>query len=802
MSMTDTTPPTEAQRYGRSQTPESPRPVHLPEPANIPVLLNQMDPVFNDTATYNIPADQSFSPYSNRNANEVSNEEHDAVQDFLRGAEAESALAQNPLAFVVTQAQHDVEQADVEQADAANAQNAQQEPLVPSSIGPIIADLVSSHAPSVPQNGPADTLSSSSPHAAASSATYGSTDELSKPSQACGSNPSTVPQSEDVKDAGVDYSSLLASLAKTMSKAAPAGTTITTFSATVTDTDEAASTQASASGLPPKPHTKPPLSQAGHSPHAHPDNVQLEEARAEPSASSPKAEVNEEIAVQQQTQAPAPSATVPTPTYTQVSRQLSSVPAPLDALLSSQNTGQAPEISNATERPWSPNTQVIYDQFLEDERKYVTEGIWDKFPYGSRLFVGNLPSEKVTKRDLFHIFHRHGRLAQISIKQAYGFVQYLESSSCTRALQAEQGVEIRGRKVHLEISKPQKNTRGAGASNNNSKQQNTRRRSRSPDRRGHGDRFGSRSSFNDTRDDPSWRREEARRSNSPRSYRSRDDYPPIHSPRDYLQASNGRPRSPSFSAYSSQSYPPQPYEEDAALPLPRRNPAEVPDVQVLILDNNVPQAFINWVEDGFRAKGLRVGTIWLSARLPLQAVVKRQILEGVQGVVKLIHHNQFTGKIPLQVFDRCAGASNVNFNEYVDLDVQVAADIVIHARQKERAQIFQAPQPLPPFGAPTGYARPPAPQTTAHQYSIPIPPPYQQQRSPQAPNPQQADIGGLLINIAAYQQQQAQAQTQMQMQTQTYSPTRSQAQLAHQQTPSGQPSSVQNIMEQLARYQR
>ena len=40
------------------------------------------------------------------------------------------------------------------------------------------------------------------------------------------------------------------------------------------------------------------------------------------------------------------------------------------------------------DRPWSPKTQSIYDAFLEDERRYVTEGIWDKFPVGSRLFVG------------------------------------------------------------------------------------------------------------------------------------------------------------------------------------------------------------------------------------------------------------------------------------------------------------------------------------------------------------------------------------------------------------------------------
>lgn len=61
--------------------------------------------------------------------------------------------------------------------------------------------------------------------------------------------------------------------------------------------------------------------------------------------------------------------------------------------------------------------------------------------------IGNLPTEKVTKRDLFHVFHKHGKLAQISIKQAYGFVQFLEAASCYAALAAEQGEIIRGRKI-------------------------------------------------------------------------------------------------------------------------------------------------------------------------------------------------------------------------------------------------------------------------------------------------------------------------------------------------------------------
>jgi hypothetical protein len=48
---------------------------------------------------------------------------------------------------------------------------------------------------------------------------------------------------------------------------------------------------------------------------------------------------------------------------------------------------------------------------------------------------------------MFHRFHQYGKLAQISIKQAYGFIQFLEAGACHAALQIEQGALIRGRKI-------------------------------------------------------------------------------------------------------------------------------------------------------------------------------------------------------------------------------------------------------------------------------------------------------------------------------------------------------------------
>lgn len=310
--------------------------------------------------------------------------------------------------------------------------------------------------------------------------------------------------------------------------------------------------------------------------------------------------------------------------------------------------------------PWGPEVQRKYDDFLHQERIYVTEGLWDRFPPGSRLFVGqyfvdtyekntcvwnltsvsffpgNLPTERVTKRDLFHIFHKYGKLAQVSIKQAYGFIQFLDSSACKKALDAEQGAVVRGRKIRkwflvtrgkrgernlpnkadysrvlsdLEISKPQRNTR-PGPAPPEPPRAAPPRRSRSPPEytrsgppngrnlRAPGDRYerayepGGRVPFSDFRDELTHRRRDdyrpPPRPPSPRpfrrdGYRSRDRTPERYDRRD-----RRRSRSPPFGRdrrYRS----PSPrgrgiYDGEADLPVPRRSPRDVPEVQILVLE--------------------------------------------------------------------------------------------------------------------------------------------------------------------------------------------------------------------------
>lgn len=76
----------------------------------------------------------------------------------------------------------------------------------------------------------------------------------------------------------------------------------------------------------------------------------------------------------------------------------------------------------------------------------------DSSHYVTRLIAGtgNLFTEKVSKRDIFYVFRKYGKLAQISMKSAYGFVQYHNAESCFQAMQNEEGTEIQGRKIRKE----------------------------------------------------------------------------------------------------------------------------------------------------------------------------------------------------------------------------------------------------------------------------------------------------------------------------------------------------------------
>ena len=148
--------------------------------------------------------------------------------------------------------------------------------------------------------------------------------------------------------------------------------------------------------------------------------------------------------------------------------------------------------------------------------------------------------------------------------------------------------------LDLEISKPQKNTRNAVATAaGNNLRAGYNKISRSPDYGlgGSGRGIGQRPSIDRgvppnnvdrrTRDDY-----RPVRSPSPRGFRGRDDFRGRErTPDRYFR---GRSRSPygrgGGGGYRSRSPIRQNTDEEATLPIPRRNPRDVPDVQIILVD--------------------------------------------------------------------------------------------------------------------------------------------------------------------------------------------------------------------------
>ncbi|KAL2854333.1 hypothetical protein BJY01DRAFT_231920 [Aspergillus pseudoustus] len=713
---------------GKTLTPESPRPVHVAEPANIPVLQNQMDPVFNDTSTY-------------QKAESVYETTYHAPQSGQYTAAGE-----------VRGNSGSVQDGQEQRPSHLHLQGSLQSgPLIINlQIGEATADSSLTACPSDPSSHPAHSLPGAPPSSshAPRDAPFANEVDHSIAALQTQAPHGRVDANDEYEDSGagngVDFQNLLDNLPSSTAASAPAvpGTTISAGDDSTPPQAAAGEAPQFALGLPPRP---PPQEKPSIHPNYNPsDDIRsYHQLPTQTSATSSNPYAPQQSNYQS-THGPtalaaavAPgtslgSSALPPPPIASFQQPTTAVDVQDASTSAGQKTGHLDRQPTRSDEdtPWGPDVQKKYDEFLRDERVYVTEGLWDRFPYGSRLFVGNLPTERVTKRDLFHIFHNYGKLAQISIKQAYGFIQFLEASSCKRALEGEQGAVVRGRKVHLEVSKPQRNTRPAAPASE-APRAAPPRRSRSPDysrgaapgnrsTRASGERFdrsheSGRVPFSDFRDEPTHRRRDdyrpPPRSPSPRSYRPREGYRSRdRTPDRFDRRGARRSRSPYGRDRRYRSPSPRgrsAYDDDADLPVPRRTGRDVPDVQILVLEE-LDRNFVYHVESTFRNRGLRVDVLVLGPRIPLDAAVKRQVSEGVLAVVRLSRPSLFSRKLPLQVFDRSAGKDNVRSSEYPDLEPGIAAEIVF------QAQSLQRNTPNAPF-APSAYGVPPIP-------SVPLPP--------------------------------------------------------------------------------
>lgn len=66
------------------------------------------------------------------------------------------------------------------------------------------------------------------------------------------------------------------------------------------------------------------------------------------------------------------------------------------------------------------------------------------FPMGSRLFIGRLATERVTREELAQIFVKYGPIHEVSLKNSFGFVQFETPEACQQAVLHEQGRQLGG----------------------------------------------------------------------------------------------------------------------------------------------------------------------------------------------------------------------------------------------------------------------------------------------------------------------------------------------------------------------
>jgi hypothetical protein len=71
---------------------------------------------------------------------------------------------------------------------------------------------------------------------------------------------------------------------------------------------------------------------------------------------------------------------------------------------------------------------------------------------------------------------------------------------------------------------------------------------------------------------------------------------------------------------------------------------------------------VRWVDNAMKSRGTRVEVLMLNPRWTEEAVVRRQIMEGVLAVVHLYRADRLKNKVPLQLFNRSAGNNNVSFD--------------------------------------------------------------------------------------------------------------------------------------------
>ena len=434
----------EAQLFrGKSLTPESPRPLHIPEPSTIPVLQNQIDPLFNlmsthmepphalrdltamdhETARNNASAGEPESiTISHGDGNDVDydikvedfygdtrSSEGDPASMDLNGVEAkqnqsDSSLIQNHTSL---------------QADRPFTSIAFHDTL-PTTTQPNFEYIPSSHSHSkVSPQHLTDTYEPFHIHSNINSQASGppayETDETNI--KIGGQDDETV------ENGGVNYQTLLDNISQSSASdalAIDASLPQSELPTGTTDIPIPSSANLPATNLP-APAGLPPRPPPQEKPAIHPNYMPGEDIRSYHFPHVHHAGAHSNLPPQPSNSyrpvPPVPGYATATPVGASGAPGTSSAhnglpPPPMATFQQSTRVGDQPQASPTAQQfqkdmtgrsgtkagaaadtsdragRWAPEVERMYDDFLSDERVYTAEGTWDRFPPGSRLFVG------------------------------------------------------------------------------------------------------------------------------------------------------------------------------------------------------------------------------------------------------------------------------------------------------------------------------------------------------------------------------------------------------------------------------
>ena len=393
----------EALQYkrGKTVTPESPRPLHIVVPSNIPVLENQTDQIFNLMSTHLQP------PYAARDLTAMDHEHPATTPEVHYGQGHGGPTNTQELEDTETSLGNVYDTEPTQSNSSFNEHNVStviDQPSASFEMHPNSSSINTSNLPSIPTTLPSTTdapqnIATNGPSQAHITTESGSTGNIhynpnDPPNQAAADH-------DGVANGDVNYQALFDTLVP-VNEVEPSTTTDnpeSSASATnasevpAPNTNNLPSTSFSpAAGLPPRPppQDKPAIHpnytpgediRNYHFPHIHNANAQATQSNN--TYRSPQTFAATGIPQVGSNGLPAP----PLASFQQpVTSQGQTDRADLQAARrqSLLNNSGVHKGDNA----YDADLREKYETFLNDESVFTAEGAWDKFPQGSRLFVG------------------------------------------------------------------------------------------------------------------------------------------------------------------------------------------------------------------------------------------------------------------------------------------------------------------------------------------------------------------------------------------------------------------------------